>query len=319
MESLDQVLKGLPARHRTALQWFIDNAGTEQSWPKPISAPEGETLLVAKAKGIYKPEWTTYALSIRQNLKGPYPDRDPIFRPDGTWLYPYYQENEDPESRDLEYTNRGLIECQDNGIPIGVLRQISDGPSLYKVLGVALVSCWDGGYFYLEGFSPSGQARPRGAAGQLELLTSSQEGTGETDGSFDPHDTLDARERTVAQIVRRRGQPKFRRELLVAYENRCAVTGCDAMQALEAAHIQPFKGSNTNNVQNGLLLRSDIHTLFDLGLLSIDADHMVILLAHELRDTDYSKYRGSHVRVPADSLSQPSAEALRGHRQWCGL
>src|SRR5258708_5962168 len=59
--------------------------------------------LASKAKGIYKPEWTKYALSIRQSLLSPYPDQDPIVRSDGTWSYLYFQENIDPNARDLAY------------------------------------------------------------------------------------------------------------------------------------------------------------------------------------------------------------------------
>ncbi len=49
--------------------------------------------------------------------------------------------------------------------------------------------------------------------------------------------------------------------LLKAYSGRCAVTGCDAEPALEAAHLRPYKGPESNTAANGLLLRSDIHTL----------------------------------------------------------
>ena len=57
--------QGLPARHRSALSWFEEHAGTVQRWPAPLS---DETLLASKAKGIYKPRWSEYALSVRQSL-----------------------------------------------------------------------------------------------------------------------------------------------------------------------------------------------------------------------------------------------------------
>jgi putative restriction endonuclease len=80
MEFLATLLERVPSRHRVALQWFIDNAGKEVPWPNP-SLPDG-TLLVSRAKGIYKPTWTEYALSIRLSLGRPYPDRELIARPD---------------------------------------------------------------------------------------------------------------------------------------------------------------------------------------------------------------------------------------------
>lgn len=60
--------------------------------------------------------------------------------------------------------------------------------------------------------------------------------------SFDPKEDDDQRVRAIAEVVRRRGQTKFRRQLLEAYSNTCAVTGCDAFEALEAAHITPYLG-----------------------------------------------------------------------------
>src|SRR5688572_8415087 len=106
MENFSTILQTLSARHQAALTWFADHRGRQERWPSPLN--DG-TLLVSKAKGIYKPEWMDYALSIRQSLDGPYPDRDPIYRSDGTWVYQYFQENDDIESRDKEYTNRGLV------------------------------------------------------------------------------------------------------------------------------------------------------------------------------------------------------------------
>jgi predicted restriction endonuclease len=68
-------------------------------------------------------------------------------------------------------------------------------------------------------------------------------------------------------IVECQGQPAFWDALLQAYERQCAITGCTVLQILEAAHIMPYMGKPTNRVDNGLLLRSDLHTLFDLGLI----------------------------------------------------
>jgi putative restriction endonuclease len=82
MLQLSDLLARLPERHRLALQWFVANHEKEVPWPAPL---ENATKLASKAKGIYKPEWSEYALSIRQSLNSPYPDREPVIRPDGTW------------------------------------------------------------------------------------------------------------------------------------------------------------------------------------------------------------------------------------------
>ena len=58
----------------------------------------------------------------------------------------------------------------------------------------------------------------------------------------------------------------------------CAVTGCNILAVLEAAHIKAYRGENDNNAGNGLLLRADIHTLFDLNLLGIEPGSLKVEL-----------------------------------------
>jgi hypothetical protein len=118
--NIDAVLATLPARHGRALRWFLEHAGQEVSWPQPLS--DG-TLLATKAKGIYKPGWSPYALSVRQSLAGPYPDRDVEREEDGAWRYMYFQEGFLPADRDEFFTNRGLIECWRDAVPVGVIIQ----------------------------------------------------------------------------------------------------------------------------------------------------------------------------------------------------
>ncbi len=122
--------------------------------------------------------------------------------------------------------------------------------------------------------------------------------------AFDPHDDEDARSRAAAFIVRRQGQPEFRKRLLKVYNNRCAISGCDCPDALEAAHIRPYKGRQTNNIRNGLLLRSDIHTLFDLGKMRIDSDYTV-RVSQDLLATVYRKFHNHQITLPRDREHWP--------------
>jgi predicted restriction endonuclease len=133
----------------------------------------------------------------------------------------------------------------------------------------------------------------------------------EDQGYFDPKDDQDARERIAAEIVRRRGKEKFRAELLDAYGQRCAVTRCIVTEALEAAHIKPYKGPKTNHVTNGLLLRADIHTLFDLNLLGINPDSLSIALAPSLRGSSYKNFNGRVLAKTKDESQRPNLQALK--------
>lgn len=129
---------------------------------------------------------------------------------------------------------------------------------------------------------------------------------------FDPNSVEDGRKRIWAQVRRRQGQPAFRRKLLRAYGGRCAVTGCTIQNLLEAAHIRPYLGAQTNVTCNGLLLRADIHTLFDCGLLSVSLDGLV-LLADQLEESEYSKLAGKKINMPESKKDRPHIKALQWH------
>jgi hypothetical protein len=95
----------------------------------------------------------------------------------------------------------------------------------------------------------------------------------------------DQREAAWRLIKKRRGQPQFRRALMHRYRARCLVTGCTVADVLEAAHIDPYRSENNNHPGNGLLLRADIHTLFDLNLLGIEPASLRVELHSDIAKT----------------------------------
>jgi putative restriction endonuclease len=136
---------------------------------------------------------------------------------------------------------------------------------------------------------------------------------------FDALNVNDARERINRSIAIRSGQQAFRSKLLVAYDRKCAVTGCDIEDLLEAAHIVSYRGPETNHVQNGLLLRSDIHTLFDCGLITIDPMSKRIILCSQLTRSSYRILAGRKIRSTKQFDQAPSKDALTKHRLSTGL
>lgn len=116
-------------------------------------------------------------------------------------------------------------------------------------------------------------------------------------------------ERVLRAVLRRKGQQKFRSELMRAYEGRCAVTNCKVEAILEAAHIVPYSSAPSNEVSNGLLLRADIHTLFDLGKLRVSVDRRVVLTA-DLEGSDYWQYNKQDLRLPKRRKDYPSEANL---------
>lgn len=126
----------------------------------------------------------------------------------------------------------------------------------------------------------------------------------------------DARIWGLRAVAQRRGQPLFRARLLDAYGRRCAISGCTATEVLEAAHIQPYRGEHTHRLDNGLLLRADLHTLFDCHLLWVTPDYKVAL-APALRTTDYSIYHDAPLVLPNSPADHPNLAHLAEHAQRC--
>ena len=192
------------------------------------------------------------------------------------------------------------MKCMAEGIAVGVLMQTKPKPGVeYNVLGLATVAEWRDGYFILEGSSDRGElhlkARGSDAAYDRAVATVSKQ------VDFKPNEG-DTRERLIAEVVRRRGQKKFRDALIAAYGGRCVITGCDATEALEAAHISPYQGEHSHHPQNGLLLRADLHSLFDLGLIAINPATMKVIISKRLLGSQYKHHDGQVIREPTEPI-----------------
>ena len=73
----------------------------------------------------------------------------------------------------------------------------------------------------------------------------------------------------------------------------------DAEQALKAAHICPYKGKITNHASNGLLLRANLHILFDLGFIAVNTKTMTLVVAPNLKHTTYGELAAKPLTIPA--------------------
>jgi hypothetical protein len=178
---------------------------------------------------------------------------------------------------------------------------------------LALPVRWSDGYFFLQSLNPPAAPVIDPVSDILEATAASDvDRLAEEEGI--PADDYDARLRTYRNIVARRGQPRFRAALLNAYGGKCAITGCDAVVALEAAHLRPYRGPDSNTVSNGLLLRADIHTLLDLRLIAIDPQTRAIVVSKLLAGTQYEALSTCTLTDPAADWQRPSPEALA--RTW---
>jgi len=122
----------------------------------------------------------------------------------------------------------------------------------------------------------------------------------------------------------RLGQAGFRVSVLDAYDRRCAVTEEKTLPVLEAAHIRPYAEGGAHDVENGLLLRSDFHTLFDAGYLTIDTNYN-LLVSKRLREEfsngrHYYEHHGKTVpNLPTRLDLRPSKTAIEWRNgSWAG-
>jgi putative restriction endonuclease len=123
-----------------------------------------------------------------------------------------------------------------------------------------------------------------------------------------------------AQTKIRIGQGAFRLMVTNAYDRRCAVTGEGLVTVLDAAHIQDFSQQGPNLESNGLLLRKDIHKLFDEGIMTITPSHH-IEISNEIRhqyehSSEYIKFHGQPLhQLPKALHHHPAKKYLSWHNE----
>jgi putative restriction endonuclease len=121
-------------------------------------------------------------------------------------------------------------------------------------------------------------------------------------------------------LVRPRlGQGTFRLLVTDNYQRRCAVTGEKALPTLDAAHIRPVAEGGQHLLDNGLLLRTDVHRLYDSGYVTVTPDGR-FLVSRRLKDDfdngePYMPFHGQRIWMPGDPVSQPNREALEWHSE----
>jgi putative restriction endonuclease len=120
-------------------------------------------------------------------------------------------------------------------------------------------------------------------------------------------------------VIPRLGQGAFRVAITELYQRQCALTGGKVLPALDAAHIRPYAEGGTHTKSNGILLRKDIHSVFDAGYATIDTDCRFVV-SDKVRNVfnngeEYRRLHGTLVRVPSNPAEQPDRSALRWHNE----
>lgn len=128
-----------------------------------------------------------------------------------------------------------------------------------------------------------------------------------------------ARFGTPQTILPRLGQASFRIAVMQAYKRACAVTTEHSLPTLDAAHIKSYSDGGEHLVSNGLLLRSDIHRLFDKGYVTVTQD-LRFEVSRRLREDfqngkSYYSLQGSAIQTPSGVADKPDAAMLSWHNQ----
>jgi putative restriction endonuclease len=119
------------------------------------------------------------------------------------------------------------------------------------------------------------------------------------------------------EILQRLGQGSFRILVTDAYDRRCSITGERTLPALDAAHIKPYSESGDHIINNGILLRKDLHALFDLGYVTITPSYK-FEVSRKIKEEfengrDYYSMHGMTIRLPGNPYNFPSQEYLDWH------
>jgi len=131
--------------------------------------------------------------------------------------------------------------------------------------------------------------------------------------------TTDQRFGNAITVLPRLGQSAFRVIVTDSYDRRCALTGSHVLHVLEAAHIKPYALGGTHEPSNGILLRQDMHTLFDRGYVTVTPEYRVEVSKRLKEEFDngkeYYAVHGQRIYLPNPAYLRPSVEALTWHNQ----
>lgn len=220
-------------------------------------------------------------------------DAEPRF---SSWLFSYSREGIQRVTEACRWKRMPDRAARDR--TKGSVQTLRDAPG-ESAVGHAFVDSWGaaGGYYFGR------YIKPKAGAAVVEQLVRDIEALAALASEVpDP--------RVMALVRRRQGQQPFRRALMAEYGPRCAVSGCEVLDLLEAAHIVPYRKGDGYRTSNGILLRADLHTLFDTELLTIRPNGVVSMAPHVADFRDYARFRSHPVTVTL-TKGQRASLALR--------
>ncbi len=320
--SIGRAVAMLPEELRTnyeaAWRWFIAMSGTAGSRMLGKRIPGvTDDFAISAQRGIHVPSRTGIALSVTVVRGSIYSatDQPLIHLPDNTWILEYSVHRNNAGGETDTRWNEGLFNCVKLGLPVGVFIQES-GSRYVRYLAYVEEYHPERGVFTLHGpVTPATESifseteHLSGSSASIEYCG----GNSVTGGSFLTELEEDNRKFAEVRQAIREGQSKFRERLMEAYDGMCACTGCGVVETLQAAHIIGYRGNRSNSVNNGLLLRADLHLLFDNSLITVDPRTYELTASKRLANTCYAPLQGKRLRLPRRIDLRPNASYLSAH------
>ena len=134
--------------HQEILNWFVKNEAKTTKLPKEVEFENGSSFLQTQARGIFKPKWSNYIISIKTVLNSPYNDKIEV-SDDGSWSIKYHKDDS------VNWTNQALEKNMKEDIPVGLFYQTSKQPSLYKNYGLGRINKFEDNYFFISSINNS--------------------------------------------------------------------------------------------------------------------------------------------------------------------
>ena len=323
--SYDRACKLVPPEYLFAYDWFLEHEGEEFPWlPMGDHAPDlPVSIKLARQSGIHTPSYNSleskgagksrYVLLVHSegsaaSPNSPYPDMDVVRRSDGTWTFDYCAHKPTPGKVVNQSYNGDMMNNLRDGVPVAVyIRYPGIG---YINYGLAYVERYDA---FTDMFTLHGPVSAEASNVDFCSVVPYEQLTEEEKQIFRAADDGDDRKKVLAEQVRREKQSEFRQALMSAYSGSCAVTGVDVPEVLQAAHIDPYRGKKSQVVTNGMILRADIHLLYDSHLVTILPEKKVMRISQQLENSYYAQLHGRRISVPEDPLLQPNDGLLDMH------
>ena len=323
--SYDRACELVPPEYLYAYDWFQEHEGDTFPWlPMGDHAPDlPVSIKLARQSGIHTPSYNSlkskgagksrYVLLVHSegsasSPNSPYPDMDVVRRSDGTWTFDYCAHRPTPGKVVSQSYTGDMMNNLHDGIPVAVyVRYPGIG---YINYGLAYVERYDA---FTDMFTLHGPVSAEASNVDFCSVVPYELLTEEEKQIFRAADDGDDRKRVLAEQVRREKQGEFRQALLEAYSGSCAATGVDVPEVLQAAHIDPYRGKKSQVVTNGMLLRADIHLLYDAHLLTVLPEKNIIRVNKQLGSSFYSQFDGHQIQVPKNPLLRPNDELLEMH------